>query len=291
MTTKLLYKNVYNETQEIIYSVITPVYNQENIIVENLQSIINNTGDNFEIIMILDYCFDNTEKNIINFLNSYDNKVKNFIQITIFKNEDKPLFETKCDNIGFKNSAGKYCLEIQADMKMVEKEYNLELIKPFNLLNNVIAVSGRCAHNLFKHSYGIGKLGVNIEKPISKLNVCKNKFYVYETCNRGPLLIDKQKLEELNFLNEEEYFLDNSDHDLMARAYIEKGYICGYVPIDFYAPISLGSTRNYKKYNNCKEYIINQTEKEILNNKCKKKLGLKKFRHKWKDKENIIYNI
>ena len=163
MTTKLSYKKVFSSTKEIIYSVITPVYNQESIIVENLQSIINNTGDNFEIIIILDFCFDNTEQNIMNFLANYENKVDNFIQITILKNEDKPLFETKCDNIGFKISSGKYCLEIQADMKMVEKEYNLHLTKPFNKIDNVIAVSGRCAHNLFNDN-GIGKLGYDIEK-------------------------------------------------------------------------------------------------------------------------------
>jgi len=291
MTTQLLYKKIYNQTNEIIYSVITPVYNQESIIVENLQSIINNTSGNFEIIMILDFCFDNTEQNIMNFLDNYDNKVDNFIQITIFKNEDKPLFETKCDNIGFKNSSGKYCLEIQSDMKMVEKGYNLQLTKPFNAFNNVIAVSGRCAHDLFGSQMGVGKLGRDIEKPINKLNVCKNKFYVYETCNRGPLLIDKKKLEELNFLNEEEYFLDNSDHDLMARAYLEKGYICGYVAIDFDAPLCLGSTRNNKNYNNSKEYMINKFEKEALKNKCASKLGLNKFRYIWKNKQHIIYDI
>ena len=42
----------------------------------------------------------------------------------------------------------------------------------------------------------------DIEKPLSQLNICRNKFYVYETCNRGPLLIDRKKLEELNFLDE-----------------------------------------------------------------------------------------
>lgn len=291
MSTKLLYKTIYNPTKEIIYSVITPVYNQENIVVENLQSIINNTSDNFEIIMILDFCFDNTEQNIMNFLANYENKVDNFIQITIFKNEEKPLFEAKCDNIGFKYSSGKYCLEIQADMKMIEPGYNLHLTKPFNVCNNVIAVSGRCAHNLFNYQKGIGKLGCDIETPINKLNVCKNKFYVYETCNRGPLLIDKKKLEELNFLNEEEYFLDDSDHDLMARAYIEKRYICGYVPIDFDAPLRLGSTRNHNNYNNCKEYIINKSEKEAMHNKCAGNSGLNKFRHIWPNKEHIIYDI
>jgi hypothetical protein len=222
------------------------------------------------------------------FLDEYENRIDNFIQIKIFKNKDKPLFETKCDNIGFKNSEGKYCLEIQADMKMTEFGYNLHLTKPFILYNNVIAVSGRCAHNLFSND-GIGKLGHNIERSISELNICKNKFYVYETCNRGPLLLDKKKLEELNFLDEEEYFLDDSDHDLMIRAYLQKKYICGYVPIDFCSPLSYGSTRNDKTYNHCEEYFINKNEKERLKNKNTS--GISKYRNIWENRQPIVYDI
>lgn len=285
-----MYKFVSYNIGEIIYSIVMPVYNQEQIIVENIKSIITNTLDNFEIIIILDYCFDNTEPNIMDFLESYENKINNLIQITILKNEDKPLFETKCDNIGFKQSKGKYCLEIQADMKMTEMGYNLHLTKPFNLYNNVIAVSGRCAHNLFNDN-GIGKLGYDIEKSISQINVNKNKFYVFDTCNRGPLLIHKSKLEELNYLDEDNYFLDNSDHDLMARAYIEKQYICGYVPIDFDAPLRLGSTRNNNKYNNCEQYLINKMELEQLRKKTNNSSNINKYKPMWKNKEPIIYDI
>lgn len=253
---------------DIIYSIVTPIYNQESIIVKNVKSFIDFTKHNFEIILVLDFCFDKTEENLIKFLDNYKCDNNNLIQIKIFKNADKPLFETRCDNIGFKNSEGKYCLEIQADMEMTEKGYNLELTKPFNQLNNVIAVSGRCAHSLFRSPFcGIGKLGESIEKTIDELNIDRNKFYSMDTCNRGPLLLDRNKLQELGYLDGTNYFLDNSDHDLMIRAYLTKGYICGYVPIDFKAPLSDGSTRNNKKYNNQKEYIINEVEKRKLQQK------------------------
>jgi hypothetical protein len=239
--------------------------------------------------LILDYCFDNTEQNLFEFLNSGFSYPENYIQLTIFKNEDKPLFETKCDNIGFIYSVGKYCLEIQADMKMTELGYNLHLTKPFLLFDNVIAVSGRCAHNLYSHSIGIGKLGTSIEISIDKLNIDKNKFYVYETCNRGPLLLDRKKLEELNFLDETEYFLDDSDHDLMARAYLQKQYICGYVPIDFYSPLYIGSTRNTNTYNYCKEYFVNKFEKERLQKEMG--IGINKYKHIWVNRDPIIYDL
>ena len=88
MNTKLLYKKVYNPHNEIIYSIIIPIFNQENIVTDNLESIMNNTKGNYEIIIILDYCFDNTEKNLMEFINNYKNVLYNFIQITILKNEE-----------------------------------------------------------------------------------------------------------------------------------------------------------------------------------------------------------
>lgn len=174
-------------------------------------------------------------------------------------------------------------------MEMTELGYNIHLTKPFKLLNNVIAVSGRCAHNLFG-GIGIGKLGYAIEKPINTLNVNKNSFYVFETCNRGPLLLDRTKLKELNYLNEDEYFLDNSDHDLMARAFLEKNYICGYVPIDFNAPLCDGSTRKTNTIN-CKEYLINEEERKKLTQLCNSKPGLRKYRTIWKTRNPVVYKL
>ena len=53
------------------------------------------------------------------------------------------------------------------------------------------------SHNFFDNQ-GIGKLGISIEKSLIELNIDKNIFYSYETCNRGPLLLDKEKLSTSN---------------------------------------------------------------------------------------------
>jgi glycosyltransferase involved in cell wall biosynthesis len=287
----LSFNKIYTYNKgEPIYSVIVPIYNQEGIIVENIKSIIDNTLGAFEIILILDYCFDNTEKYIIDFFDGYSNNKAELIQVKIFKNSNIPLFETKCDNIGFKSSSGIYCLEIQADMKMTEMGYNLQLTKPFHILDNVIAVSGRCAHNLY-NGYGIGKLGEDVEQTVEQLNIERNLFYVFDTCNRGPLLIHRAKLEELGFLDEENYFLDDSDHDLMIRAYLSKGYICGYVPIDFHAPLQLGSTRNTNTYDRCNEYLVNKAELERLKNIFASKEGIQKYKDRWVNREPACYRL
>ena len=46
-----------------------------------------------------------------------------------------------------------------------------------------------------------------------------NKFYVAETCNRGPLLFVGRRLKALNYLDEDNFVLGDDDHDVMARAY------------------------------------------------------------------------
>jgi len=273
-------------TNPITYSVVMPVYNQEAILVKNLRSVLQMTQGPFEVLLILDYCFDRSEQVLLNFLESY-RPPQNLVQITVFKTTE-PLFETKCDNIGFRHAQGTYCLEIQADMEMTEPGYNLHMTKPFQLLPNVIAVSGRCAHNVFAPG-GIGKLGPLVEHSMNELGLDRNRFYVLETCNRGPLLLERKKLAQLHYLDEKNYFLDNSDHDLMIRAYLKKGYICGYVPIDFASPLDTGSTRSTHTYNDCKEYEVNRAAKEQLKQTCKS--DLEQYRSMWPSRDPRTYAI
>ena len=287
----------YNEG-DIVYSIVTPIFNQQDIIVRNLKSVLSHTQGSFEVILILDYCFDKTERNLLDYLKTYKNDNKNLIQIKIFKSR-KPIFETKCDNIGFRNSIGKYCLEIQSDMEMTEYGYNLHLTKPFKLLDNIIAVSGRGGHNFINHRQGrVGRLGpaIAIRKNwMRKLNISKNKFYITQTVMRGPLLFERKKLKELNFLNEDDFFLAGDDHDLIARAYAEKGYICGYVPIDFNAPPKDGSDRKqafYKRINPI-AYAVNQKErhKRRPNAERARKNNFKKYERDMKSKKISIIEM
>jgi glycosyltransferase involved in cell wall biosynthesis len=249
-------RNIKYNDELPYFSIIMPIYNQELIVVKHIQSIIDNTTEkNYEIILILDSCSDNTEANLLNWVNS--EKPSILTKLLILKSED-PLFETAADNLGFLCGRGKYLLEIQADMEMTERGYNMKLLKPFLQNTLLIGISGRCCHD-YACTIGIGKLGHLIEKNLSDLQyIDRESFYVGETCNRGPLLLDNEKLKELGYLDEENYFLDNSDHDLFARAYYEKGYICGYVPIDFISLLKNGSTRlkrddkNEQAYQNLK---------------------------------------
>jgi len=69
-----------------------------------------------------------------------------------------------------------------------------------------------------------------------------------------------------------------------------KGYICGYVPIDFKAPLCDGSTRNNNKYNNKKEYIINEVEKRKLQKQMNPR-ELYKYLPYYKSRDIKVYDL
>ena len=247
-------------SQEIPYfSIITPIYNQEEIIIDNLNSILYKTTEKlYEIILICDACSDNTEKKVSEWFSNINSESQLLTRVLILKSS-QPLFETSADNLGFYCSRGKYLLEIQADMNITDNGYNMRLLQPFLNNKNIIGISGRCCHN-FSQSSGYGKLGSSIQNTIQELKIDKNYYYVSNTCNRGPLLIDGEKLKELGYLDEENYFLDDSDHDLFARAFSLKGWICGYVPIDVSSPLANGSTRKPRDKLNIEAYSIRQNK-------------------------------
>jgi glycosyltransferase involved in cell wall biosynthesis len=238
---------VFYRTEPVppVYSIVMPIHNQEPIIERNLESIVAYTKGTYELILILDACVDATEQIVLAWV------AKQAFSVIVVKS-DTPLFETTADNIGFRLARGTYLLEIQADMEMTEAGYNLSLTRPFNY-RNVIGVSGRCCHSL-DSSRAIGRAGHLIDKSVNELKLNRDGFYVYETCNRGPLMLRRDMVVEMGFLDEQNFYLDYSEHDLLVRARIQRGWLCGYVPIDFSSPLSDGSVRKVRNAIN-KEFM------------------------------------
>jgi glycosyltransferase involved in cell wall biosynthesis len=228
-----------------------PVHNQEDIIIKNLSSALKNTLDNFELIMIFDNCTDNSENIVINYLEN--NSIDNLAKIKII-NSSTPLFETTCDNIGFRLAEGKYIVEIQADIEILTYGYNHILSEPMKRYDDIISISGRCTHNLYDWNDGVGKKGGLVEQPLQLNPDEYNKFYIGDTCNRGPWVLDRDKLESLGYLDEYNFVLGDDDHDLNIRANLFKNWVCGYVPIEFISLLSEGSTRKPMDENN-KQYL------------------------------------
>jgi len=251
----MISKKCVFQNQTPFFSVVMPVHNQARIIRRNVQSVLEMTTDRpYEFILVVDACSDGTEKILQEWLsNVAPNGLLTSVTLVI---SDDPLFETAADNVGFRLSAGDYLLEIQADMTMTEPGYNMRLLQPFLLDPTIVGVSGRCCHT-FDGWHGVGKLGTFVNTPVTQLpNVDRKHYYMSQTCNRGPLLLDHAKTRELGYLDEVHYFLNNSDHDFFLRALLQRGYRCAYVPIDFESPLEYGSTRKPRDAKNQAAYTV-----------------------------------
>lgn len=101
-------------------AIIVPVYNAEQYLKECLESIISQTYNNIEIILIDDGSTDNSG----NICDEYAIKDK---RIRVFHNENRGVSYSR--NLGISKATSKYLLFVDSD-DVVKKEYVYELIKP-----------------------------------------------------------------------------------------------------------------------------------------------------------------
>jgi len=225
-----------------MFSLVMPIHNQESIIRKVLDSVVDMTVGNYELILILDGCTDSTPTQVHNWLQERTDP----IDVHVIENP-QGVFETSCDNQGFRVAKGRYIVEIQADMVLLTFGYNLILASPLEQYPDMIAVSGRCCHGLNSSTQPMiaGKLGETVKSPHALLRDFQyySKVFLSHTVNRGPLVLRKSMLEELGYLDEEHYVLGDDEHDLFARAWVQKKWRCGFVPIEVYSPLEWGSTR------------------------------------------------
>ena len=100
-------------------SIIIPVYNVEKYLRKCLDSVVNQTYKNLEIVIVQDFSTDNSLK----IINEYDKKYKN---IKVF--EGKKIGVGAARNVGLDNCTGKYVIFLDSDDYMesttIEKLYN-----------------------------------------------------------------------------------------------------------------------------------------------------------------------
>src|SRR5574344_1140045 len=101
-------------------SVIVPVYNVEKYIEKCLDSLINQTLQDIEIIIVNDGSTDNCEKIKVNHMNKYKEKIK------YYKKENGGLSDAR--NYGMKYATGDYICFLDSDdyvnVTLYEKMYN-----------------------------------------------------------------------------------------------------------------------------------------------------------------------
>ena len=268
-------------------TIVMPVFNQESIIQDVLLCLCSSMGYPFKLIIIDDGSDDASQVIIMKFLKEKFYNFSLFCSYVIIKNKI-PIYETACDNQGFRYAQTEYIIECQSDVFINELNFDIKMIKvleasgagtvsgrlihPFSLLDNMTSWF-RYPFFKFKSLFDryfqcAGLMGENIfvKNPI---NFVKNSYYIGETNARGPWLLRKSDLMKLNYLDEKNFFLDEADHDYNRRIYENFGKKAAYVPIEQTSFFLDGSTRKQRKGVNLK----------IYNYLKKKKQGSKNYKY------------
>jgi glycosyltransferase involved in cell wall biosynthesis len=232
-------------------SIVMPVHNQSSIIGKIVKNIIDLSTPNVkELLIILDDCTDNSETEILKNLHNKNDDLD--VKLIYADN----IFEVKACNIGFKTATCSYILNIQDDMVIEEIDFDKKFLKPFSIVPELISVSARDAVDVGLDDYGNIKFynmfGKDAMSP-------KGILGIRDIVNRGPILFDHKKLEELNYLDEDFAPITQDDTDLGLRAY-RKGYLSGAYMINYYSPLEWGWARKNLK----SAFIREQAEKRNM---------------------------
>ena len=229
-----------------MHSIILTAHNKEWLIEHVVNGVLQNTEGDYELIFVIDGCTDNTEDVILKTIESKD------LDYQIIHAPD--VFETKANNLGLKLAVGDKVIIVQDDMIIKEPGWNLRMQKPFDVFDDVFAVTSRTAHNWIfnpntQHLNMIEDLDdcwcdicIHTDHANSE-NTPRDIFAVRSSVNRGPLMIDHEDLKKMNYLDEEFTPLDMDDHDLMYRMHKELGKVCGCYWIDYESRDEWGGTR------------------------------------------------
>lgn len=229
-----------------MYSIILTIHNKDWLIERVLDGIIRHTIGNYELIVVIDGCTDNSESIVDKFLSQHSVNHKKIIADNVF--------ETKANNLGLKQAEGEKVVIIQDDMIIKESGWNLRMAKPFQQFDDVFAVTSRTAHdwefNLnTRHLYMTENLDTcwcDIcfhTNHANRTNTPRDVFAIRSSVNRGPLMINHSDLIKMNYLDEEFSPQDMDDHDLMYRMHKQLGKVCGCFWIDFESRDEWGGTR------------------------------------------------
>jgi glycosyltransferase involved in cell wall biosynthesis len=188
-----------NEKVEI--SVVMSVYNGEKYLKESIESILNQTYENFEFLIIDDGSTDNS-KEILKSYESQDRRIKLF-----FREENRGL--TKNLNFLINNSRGKYIARMDADDVSFKDRFEKQI--NFFSHNLEIDILGTFAIDIDEYGNIIRTRTVPINDKEIKKMILKLSPLIHPT-----VMFKKNALEKISFYNEK--FLTSQDLDMWYRA-------------------------------------------------------------------------
>jgi glycosyltransferase involved in cell wall biosynthesis len=261
--------NVVAERRPRIYpqvSVIVPVFNKVRIVADILKRICENMSCDFELIVIDDASQDNSLEAILSCINVLP------CPYLVLANST-PIYETACDNVGFSLSLGKFFLEIQSDIQVLDHGFDKKMVRVASL-NHVSSVSGRCVHSwifllppkarVLKLLYspwfyfrsrwkllGVGLMGKEMHQR-NKRSI-KEGYFLADTNNKGPWMITAENFKTYGPLDSNNFFLGGDDHNFNYQLK-KKGKLAAYVTMNVFSSENDGSTRQARAGENLRIY-------------------------------------
>ena len=214
------------------YSIVTPTFEHASSIADYLDATLRSASLPFHWIIVDDGSRDGTADRVEAWLAAHPSP--RIARATVIRNQ-RPMFETACDNIGFRVAETDVVIEIQADIHVREPRFDALMLEALETSPKPSAISARCGHTF-------AALTRAIETP-HIIETIRGNLYRCETVNRGPWLVLKRDLERQGYLDERHFFLGNDDHDYHRRLFEAEGRRPLYVPMAIHAPLGLGANR------------------------------------------------
>ncbi|MCX5701453.1 MAG: glycosyltransferase family A protein [Candidatus Omnitrophica bacterium] len=196
----------YGKCRQPLVSVIIPTYNRADLLPRAIESVLNQTYQNIELIIVDDCSQDNTQEVI----NNYLNKDKRIISLRNKKNEEQSYSR----NLGIEHSRGVFLAFLDDDCEYLPDKMDREI----DLMNSLITKPSIIYSNMW-----IQKEGAETMLPLnkkSKLLTQKDIFSCrYTFMEPSTWFCDKVAIKKINGFDTKIYAF--IDIDLLMRALLD----------------------------------------------------------------------
>lgn len=243
-TEPLLVYDKWIQSRRPTFSVIVDVYNAQDVIVAHLQQLLLLTREAFELIVIFDYCGDQSKHLALPLLEQWHANCtlaqgalclnRDLVHLVVIETQS-PMYETSTNNIGMRAARGRYWVVVQDDQSMDVVGWNLMLALPVRLWDStIVSVSGRCGHDRYQPwDHLMGRCVLDVALPLVASASARCSFHVRGSGNRGPLLFDARKAMALGLLDEQNFVFGDDEHDFHVRAFHWFGWDSGFMALDW----------------------------------------------------------
>lgn len=266
---------------EDVISIVVPVYNASKYLKECIDSLLNQTYKNLEIILINDGSTDNS----LNICKSYNDS-----RIKVIDKQNSGVSKTR--NLGIETSSGKYLMFVDSDdyldLDYVEKMYNYlkennytTVISGLTQVTDNKKIIGYVKHSSNNCSLTFNNIVPEIVNKITLCSSCKTLFSLEELKNNKLKFKENMKFCEdmlfsfdnlsktksIGYLNNNGYYYRKNDESITNNT--------GLDTFKIYLENNLYALEYIKKITNCSDELIANRVLSKLNTAFKKITYLK----------------